>query len=168
MARTTDRTVRRVVRLLNIEDTPLTKDVAEVEKLVKSLQCDSAEDKTEVTEELSVSEQPEVPCEMVDESTERKKVSPIRIVKRNLGYRVETAKPRCRAYCCCPGHCNFVYHGKAGSVARVEKETNFNSEVLGNVDEVDSLQSEDCLNNVHYTDSFTDIIQCLNMDFSLQ
>ena len=58
-ARTTDRAVRRVVRLLNIDDTSLTKDMAEVEKLVKSLDKKQCEDVIEVAEELSEHEQPE-------------------------------------------------------------------------------------------------------------
>ena len=53
--------------------------------------------------------------------------------------------------------------GKAGSVPKFEMETNFSRKVLGNVDEVDSLLNEDCLDSVYYTDNFTDILQCLNI-----
>ena len=116
---------------------------------------------------MSLSEQHEVTDKM--EPAERRKVSPIKIVKGDLGYKVVTSstKPRCKAYCCCAGHCSFVFHGKAGSVPQLEEVTNFSSEVLGNVDEVDSLLYEDCLDSVDYTDSFTDLIQYLNVDFSL-
>ena len=79
---------------------------------------------------------------ILDESTEKKKVSPIRIVKG--------------------GPCNFMCHGKAGYVPQFEKETNSTDEVLGNDDEVDFLQLEDCLDNVYHSDSFTDTIQCFN------
>ncbi len=65
-------------------------------------------------------------------------------------------------------HCNFVYHGKAGSVPQFEKKSNFAGDLLGNADKVaDFLQYED-YGDMFNTDNLSDITQCLNVDFSLE
>ena len=95
--RFTDRAVRSLVRLFNIEDDYFIKDMAECEKLVSILENKSVDDR---------------------------KVEPLKLVRtKGIGGEFEvkkavnTAKKSCK--CCCEGHCKWNVHNAAGRVIGV-------------------------------------------------
>ena len=96
--RFTDRAVRSLVRIFNIEDDYFITDMAKYEKLVSTIEKNSVDDD--------------------------KKVEPLKLVRTKGAGRefeikkaVNTVKKSCN--CCCEGHCRWNIHNAAGRVIGV-------------------------------------------------
>ena len=100
--RFSDRAVRSLVRLFNIEDNYFISDMAEVEAMMFDLQ--------KKTEE------------------EMQKVEPMKLIKNKDGdYRVKTKDdgPRKSCGCCCLSHCNQSVHNLSGNLMGVSMAARF-------------------------------------------
>ena len=100
-ARYTDRAVRSLCRIFNVEDNYFVHDMAKVEDMIKML-----DGKVDTTEKPM----PE-------------KVTPMKLVKiggkwvRADGPEIMTTQRSC--LCCCPGHCEYNVHSLSGSLMGV-------------------------------------------------
>ena len=161
-ARLSDRAVRSLVRIFNVEDNYFIRDMAEVERMIQMLD--------------------EKVYESDGEPVTEKKVQPTKLVKAADGKWVRaedmpdvmTARKSCD--CCCPGHCRFNVHNMAGSVMGV----NFANKVATDLEQLEFPKIFESYlfdeeeydvpiksNLVVERDELYDAITCLETDFNL-
>lgn len=148
--RFTDRTVRSLVRLFNIEDSYFMRDMAEVEKMMAKLQ----ESKTAV-----------------------RKVKPTKLVRKEGGsYMIKGAiSKNCR--CCCTSHCKFSFHNVGGTLVGANMADRLNECVTSfpqmyEEDFFDDYHTEvQCIKSnllMNKKDKFFDTLTALETDFNLK
>ena len=158
-ARFTDRAVRSLCRIFNVEDNYFIHDMAKVEDMIKML--DGKADNTE--------------------KPVFEKVQPTKLVKIDGNWaRVETeheimtVKSSCA--CCCPGHCKFNVHSRTGSLMGVnlanKVDTEFGQLEFPNIFEkylFDDEESDVPIKSslVIEKDELYDVITSLETDFNL-
>ena len=159
-ARFTDRAVRSLCRIFNVEDNYFVHDMAKVEEMIKMLEGKTSKDTAE------------------EYMTE--KVQPTKLLKvdgkwvRAVEPEVTTVKRSC--VCCCPGHCKFNVHSVTGSLMGV----NLTNKVDTDLEQVEFpyifekyLFEEDHLDVpiksslVVERDELYDVITSLETDFNL-
>ena len=146
--RFTDRAVRSLVRLFNVEDSYFIEDMAKVEKMMTELQKN------------------EVP----------RKVEPKQLLRKNDGtYKVKgSVSTKCR--CCCVSHCQQSVHSIGGSllgVSLVDKENAvdvsfpkiYEGDFFDNNYEIEPIKSSLLL---HRKDAFYDVLLALETNFNLK
>ena len=158
-ARFTDRAVRSLCRIFNVEDNYFIHDMAKVEDMIKMLDGKADNIEKPVLE----------------------KVQPMKLVKVDGNWaRVETeheimtVKSSCG--CCCPGHCKFNVHSRTGSLMGVnlasKVDTEFEQLEFPNIFEKYLLDDEESdvpikSNLVFEKDELYDVITSLETDFNL-
>ena len=159
-ARFTDRAVRSLCRIFNVEDNYFVHDMAKVEEMIKMLDGKAANDPIE--------------------KPTLEKVLPTKLVKvggkwvRVDESEVMTAQRSC--VCCCPSHCKFNVHNVNGSLMGVnlasKVDTNYEQLEFPNIFEKYLFEEEDhdvpiksCL--VVEKDELYDVITSLETDFNL-
>ena len=163
-ARTTDRAVRSLVRLFNVEDSYFIDDMSKAEKLIKALEA-------------------EAKCKVDYDKEEKPKVAPITIIKSpDGGYKVKGNTNVCSGYgsfcdCCCEAHHKLNFHGVSGK--RVDVYTFhtmeneyciFDSSLIDNVFDYDLQYTNDRRRHKacgESQDRFFDTITALETDFAL-
>jgi len=153
MPRFTDRAVRSLVRLFNIEDNYWVNDMAKCEELVKEFQRKQKDDK----------------------------VDPITLVKTDDGqFKVkgEEASVKKSCGCCCVGHCALSrdYHNTAGRVvgtdlAKLDAALDVGELTFPYIYEKDLVEEfgvdEPVLSEVETTDEIIAMMTAMGTDFSL-
>ena len=156
-ARFSERCVRSLVRLFNIEDNYWIEDMAKYEKLVQEL-------KTEARKE---------------------KVDPVLIVKNADGnYAVKSnaaAKPEMSCDCCCQAHCKLNFHSKSRkstigvNLAKLDVAIEREDIEFPNIFEKDLFDLEDDESmqqqrefNVEFKDAFNEMLLSMETNFSME
>ena len=162
-ARLSDRAVRSLVRIFNVEDNYFIRDMAEVEEMIKMLNEKAADD----SDETPVLNKKVKPTKLV-------KVADGGWVRKEDESEVMTAHRSCE--CCCPGHCKFNVHNMAGSLMGVnfanKVDTDFGQLEFPNIFESYLFDEEDYdvpikSNLVVEKDKLYDVITSLETDFNL-
>ena len=153
--RFTERAVRSLVRLFNVEDNYFVDDMAKVEEMVAGLQ----------------------------HKTKEEKVTPIKLVKNDEGgYKIAKSKVSvvtiCNS-CCCVAHCKQSFHNSSGSLAgvclsiKVDTEVKMESFEFPHVYEADLMETEVEEEPIHSSlvmdkrDEIFDVLSALHTQFDM-
>ena len=151
--RYTDRAVRSLVRLLNVEDSYFMRDMTEVERMMTKLMENRTEDVT--------------------------KIKPTKLVRKKDGsYMIKQAVPK-NCKCCCLEHCKLSNHSVGGALVGVNMADRFamNKVVAefplvyerdffdDDYNEVEHIKSDILMGE---KDEFFDALTALETDFNLQ
>ena len=159
-ARFTDRAVRSLCRIFNVEDNYFVDDMAKVEDMIKILE---GRDVTDSIEE-------QIPD----------RIQPTKLV-RNGGKWVKVVEPKISTAqrsctCCCPGHCKFNVHSVTGSLMGINLAHNVNTDSdqleFPNIFEKYLFEEEDFDEPIKSSlvvrkDELYDVITSLETDFNL-
>ena len=160
MMETTDRAVRSLVRLFNIEDAYFVEDMAEVEKFVARVE--TMKDAGHVT-----------PIKIVRCATDQFEI----VDNKDGAGAAEDVKDVCSS-CCCSGHCSIAHFPGAGSkqydYERWSNELNptmvldpWSDEVIFDQDQVDDPLLHDVDELAHHQDDVLHMITALQTQFDL-
>jgi hypothetical protein len=164
-ARLTDRAVRSLCRIFNVEDNYFVRDMAQVEEMIKALD--------ESQEKVFESDAEVLPDE---------KIKPTKLVKdaRGVWLRVEDQSEAMTVHrscdCCCVGHCKFNVHSVTGSLMGVnfasKADTGPGQMEFPNIFESYLYDEEDCnvpikSGLVVEKDELYDMITSLETNFNL-